>query len=161
MSIQVTINNTVIEIPSSAQSPNWAPGLIEFCQAVEQALLNSTSPGDIAPQIVNIDAQNPGTNIDVTGLNFSTSTVRSAIIEYSVSRSTSSSNATESGDIEVNYDASRGIGLKWAISRSRVGDAGISFSITDTGQLQFTTSALPGINHVGNIGFRARAILQS
>ena len=45
--------------------------------------------------------------------------------------------------------------------RSGQGDANISFSITDLGQVQFTTTALTGIDHTGIISFRALAILNA
>jgi hypothetical protein len=38
MSISITIGNTIINFPDSASDPNWAAPVIEFVQAVEDAL---------------------------------------------------------------------------------------------------------------------------
>lgn len=84
MSVVITIQGTVIEFPSSGQSPNWAPAVIEFAQAVEQALSGVAGDYDVSPQA--IDITNGASSTPITALSFPTSVVRSVIIRYSIYR---------------------------------------------------------------------------
>lgn len=88
MSIQININNTIIDFPSSAQSPNWAPALVEFAQNVEAALNAVGGPYDISPQVISIlnDGNEHKVQTPSTPLAFSTAAVRSASIRYSLYR---------------------------------------------------------------------------
>lgn len=81
---QITIQNTVIDFPDSAQSPNWSEPVIAFAEAVELALASVVGPYDVPSQVLNIDAYNPGTDIEITALNFPSSEVRSAFIRYAL-----------------------------------------------------------------------------
>lgn len=155
----ITIQGTTIEFPDSAQSPNTAPAIIAFALAVEAALSGLTGAYDISPQELNVDAFNPGSNVDLPLLVFPPSNVRGAIILYTVYRETTTVKADEIGEIWVVYNPDRSVGNKWGISQSRTSDASISFTITDAGQLQFSTTTLPGLNHTGKITYQAKAIL--
>lgn len=157
----INIQGTIIDFPDSGSSPNWAQSVIEFAQAVESALSGLAGPFDVAPQSLNIDSYNPGTNINITNLSFPTSDVRSASIKYAVYRSTNSTNAYESGNIEVVYNPNGPINNKWEIARDYIGNGSITFSITDNGQVRFSTTTLAGLNHTGVITFTAQAILQN
>ena len=160
MPITITIQGTPIEFPISSDSPNWADAVQQFAEAVEAALATVAGTFDIAPQVFNIDAYNPGTDVDIPNLAFSTAQVRGAIITYTAYRDTSTTSGAEVGTISVVYNPDGSTGNKWAISQERTGDASISFAITDAGQVQFTTASLGGINHVGHISFSARALEQ-
>lgn len=161
MSVQLIINGKVIEFPSSGASPNWAPAVVEFAQAVTDALALAIGNFDVAPQVLNIDAYNPGNNINISPLSFPTSAVRGAIIDYTVSRTTSDGQVTEIGKISIVYDSDATIGQKWSIQRDYVGDASISFAIDDTGQVSFSTTTLSGSGHTGKIAFFAKALTES
>lgn len=157
----IVISGQIIEFPDSAQSPNWAPPVIEFAQAVEGVLEAVAGPFDVPPNTLVIDSYNPGTNIDLPALVFPATDVRSAFIRYAVFRTTSSTTVYETGNIIVVYNPAGSIGQKWEISRDAVGDGQITFNITDTGQVQFTTATLGGINHTGLITYTAQALLNS
>ena len=137
MSVTINIKGTPIEFPSTGESPNWAPAVIEFAQAVENAILSAVGPYDIPAQVFNLTSDT-NTNLDVTDLNFPTSAVRSAYIKYSVIR-IGSSTVTEAGNIMTVYN-----GSSWLLTRDYVGDAGCEFNITSSGQVQITTSTLSG-----------------
>lgn len=160
----ITIQGTVIEIPDSAQSPNWAPPIIEAFQAIADALSSVVGEFDIPPKIMDIDAYNPGININITdgstSLAFPTSDVRGAFVRYSVFRTTSTDTAYETGELMVVYNPNGPNGNKWEVAREYVGDGLITFYMTDTGQIQFTTTAMGGINHEGRLTFLAQAVLQ-
>lgn len=158
----ITIGGTVIDFPDTGASPDWSPAIIQFAQAVELALAGLVGPYDVGPQSFNIDAYNPGTNISIPFLTFSTSEVRGAFIRYTVYRNTSTTTLSEIGNILIIYNPTNPTSNKWEISRETVsGSAQISFSITDTGQIQFTTQTLSGIDHNGLIRASAQAFEQT
>lgn len=156
----IIIQGTPIDFPDSDQSPNWAPAVIQFAQAVEAALSIAIGTFDISPQVMNIDASNPGTNVNIHNLSFSTTQVRGAFIRYTVYRNTSTTTAVEGGTIEIVYNPAGPVNNKWEISRVRTGNAFIDFTVTDVGQVQFTTATLSGINHVGRLSYEANALEQ-
>lgn len=158
MAVLIKIQNNVIEFPDSSASPNWAPALVEFAQAVEAALATVVGGFDVAPQLQNIDAHNPGVDVEITSLNFPVTSVRNVTIHYAVYRTTDSAQVAEGGKIEITYVEDNPAGNKWEYNQVRSGDAKISFKVTDLGQLEFTTETLPGINHTGFISFRAIAL---
>lgn len=160
MSIQITIGSTIIEFPSAAQNPSWAPALIEFAKAVEESLQSVAGPFDVPTQYLTIDAYNPGSNISMPSFTFPTSDVRGAQLIYAINRTTDSQELTEFGSIDINYNASRPIGNKWEMVRESAGDAEVIFTMTDTGQVLLTTTAIAGSNHQGVISYQAKALLQ-
>ena len=159
----ITINSQVIEFPDSGASPNWAPAVIQFAQAVADAIALAGGTYDVAPQSYTIDAFNSATNVDIPALSFPTSAVRAVFIRYSVFRSTDSTSAYEAGDLITMYNPNNGIGVKWALSQGNITGSGaqITFNVTDTGQFQFSTTALAGANHAGKIVFEARSLEQT
>lgn len=167
MAIQIIIKGTVIEFPSSAASANWSPAVIEAVQALADAVNAVTGTYDIAPQAQNIDANNNSTNVTISNLAFPPTEVRGATIFYAVHRQTEDSGSddaeevAESGTICIVYNASNPTNNKWEIAQQKAGSGKITFSITDLGQLRFSTTALTGINHTGILTYRALAVLNS
>ncbi len=157
----ITIQGTVIAFPNSGSSPDWSPAVIQFAEAVSNALSTSTGPADVAQQVLTLDSYNPGTNVLIPNLTFSTALVRAAYIKYSVIRSTSSMTVAEAGNIMMVYNPSLGSGLKWEMDRNYVQDASITFSVSDTGQVQFSTGTLSGTGHTGTLTYSAQALLQT
>lgn len=167
MSIRLTIKGSVVTIPSSGSQANWAEGIIDALTALTDAVNAVTGTYDVQPQVQNIDANNSSSNIEISNLIFPVADVRAATIYYSVYRLTEDSGAgdaqekVEGGTLAIVYNASNGVGNKWELIREYAGDAQITFNVTDLGQIEFTTTALTGINHTGKISFRALAILNS
>ena len=159
MSIQITIQGTVIDFPSSAQSPNWAPALIQFAQSVESALSAAIGPYDVSPQV--IDIQNGVTGANVLALSFSSAVIRSFQVRYSVYRESSvpAELEAESGTILATYD-----GTNWNLEREFMSNKptpSITFSIDSTGQVSYTSSALTSLGYSGKLSFAAQALLQT
>lgn len=163
----ITIKGTTIELPSSGSSPNWAPAIVEAFEALADAVNSISATFDVAPQAQNIDANNSSTNVDLNNLNFPSSEVRAATIYYTVYRKTDNSGppdgqeVTEAGTLEINYNNAYPITQKWEMARVYEGEAYISFSISDLGQISFSTTALTGTNHTGIVSYRAISILNS
>lgn len=162
MSVQINIAGTIIDLPSSGASPNWAPSIIEAFQAIADAMGAVAGPFDVPPQIIPINAYNPGTSIDLPAASFPITDVRSVELIYSVARATTSVSVVEQGTIKAVYDASAPNGEKWEVIRfGGDSDASIDFTFLDNGQVQFSTEALPGANHQGIISYQAKALLQA
>lgn len=163
MAVTITIAGTPIEFPTSSESPNWAPAIVQFAEVVEGALSTVVGPYDVALQSLNIDAYNPGTNIDIQSLAFPTTEVRSFQVTYSVFRTAESptTSAYEAGVLTAVYNPSNPIGNKWEVSSEKTGDGKILLNVTDTGQVQFSTTLIGTTNHSGTISFKASALLQS
>lgn len=163
----IIIKGTPIQLPDSAASPNWSPAIIEAFQAIADAVNAVTATYDVAPQVQNIDANNSSTNVDINNLTFPSADVRAATVYYSVYRATEDSGppdgqeVAEAGTVEIVFNDANPITQKWEIVRMFEGDASITFSVTDLGQIQFSTSPLTGTNHTGIVTYRAIAVLNT
>lgn len=156
----ITIQGTPIDFPNSATAPNWAPAVIQFAEAVADALTSVVGTYDVSPRSLNIDVTPNGAPTDLPTLSFPTTQIRGAFIRYTVYRNTTAITVSETGEMLINYNPANGIGEKWQVSRDAVGDASVDFSVTDTGQVQFTLSALAGTNHTGTISYTSQALQQ-
>jgi len=158
----ITINGQPIDFPNDRASPDWAPAVIQFAEAVGNALAIGLNPNDVAPQAFVLDSYNSASNIDIPALSFPISSVRAVFIKYSVYRTTNSANADEAGDIIAIYNPNNAVTKKWSISQGNITGQGgkLAFNITDTGQFQFSTTALSGSSHTGKLTFEARAHAQ-
>lgn len=157
MSVPIVVQGTTINIPSSGESPNWAPAIIEAFQAIAQALSQVVGPFDVSPQTY-VLVSNSNTNVDVPNLSFPISAVHGAFIRYTIYRNTTSTTVVETGLIFLAYNPSAGVGQKWLITREYVGDAKVTFSVTDVGQVQFSSSTLAGSTHNGIIIYSAQSL---
>jgi hypothetical protein len=160
----IIINGSVIDFPNSSASPDWSPSVISFAQLVADALAISVNAFDVSPQTYTLDSFNSASNVSIPTLSFPTSAVRSVFIHYSVYRTTSSANVDEAGDLIAIYNPNNAASMKWTMTRGNIssstGGGQISFNMTDTGQIQFSTTALAGSGHTGKLSFDARALPQ-
>jgi hypothetical protein len=159
---QITIQGTIVNFPDSGSSPNWAPAVIEFAQLVEVAINAAIGPYDVAAQTYNIDGYNTG-GTDIPNLSFDNSVVRSAKIVISTYRTNTSPATTvaEQRDIDIIYNPTGPTNNKWEIEEERVGNASISFSVSDAGQFSFVTTSIGSGSHTGVLSFSARALTQT
>lgn len=159
MSTTIIINGQSIQFPTSGTSPDWAPAIVQFAQAVEAALNTAVGQFDIPPSTYDISAFNPtGSPTNIPGLAFSSTAVRGAYIRIAVGRTTSSASAFEITNINCLYQPNNSPGSLWQLSQDTLGNGQISFTMTDTGQLQFQTATLSGTGHNGVITFSATAM---
>ena len=164
---RITVKGTTFEFPNSSAAANWSPAVIETIQAIADAVNIFTGTFDVAPQTISIDTYNPGVNIAVDNLIFPPTDVRAVSVFYTVHRKTDNSTListdgveiAETGTLELVYNNARSSGTKWEISRMGEGDAFVSFSVSDLGQILFTTENVSGINHTGILSYRALSIL--
>ena len=172
MSIQIIVNSTPIDFPSSAQSPNWAPSIIEFAQNVADALNGVVGPYDIAPQVMDIlnDGAEHAVQTPSASLAFPTATVRAANIRYSIYRNnTANETHAESGMMTVVYNTQSS---SWEMQRDFAGNvtpvggpgattSGLTFRIDSNGQIYYSADILSSPGYAGKLSFAAQALLQT
>lgn len=152
----ITVNGTVFTIPDQGTSPPWGTELTDAIVAIADALGGVVGPQDIPITTFNI-GNNTGSFTNITGASFDTSLVRSAILYYSIYRSTNINEESEVGQIFLTYSTQA---ATWNISQVYGGSSGVTFSITNAGQIQYTSTALAGTGYVAKITFKAVTFLQ-
>lgn len=158
---ELIISGTPVAFPNDSSSPDWAPAVIQFAELVAAALSSLAGTFDVVPQRFIIDTVPPATTTPITNLSFSTADVRGAFIIYSVYRNTNTTTVTETGNLMIVYNPTNSIGNKWEITRDFVGDAQVSFTIDDTGQVNINLTALSGTGPNGFISYSAKSLQNS
>lgn len=161
MSKTLTVNGTPYSYPTSGDEPGWGESATGWAEEVTDVLDSLLSADDIIRTSFTI-ANNVTSDTDVVGLNFNTATVRSAVIEYNIYRtstSTTSGNA-ESGLMTLVYDNNASSGNKWSLSVGNLaGNAGVTFNITDAGQVQYQSTDIGATGYSGTMIFRSKTLV--
>lgn len=157
MSIPVVISGATYDLPQQGQNPPWGDDLSSLILALINIANSSSGPSDILTTNFSL-ANNVAAPANVTGLFFDPSTVRSAIISYSLYRSTNSNEVSEAGQIIITYSSTAGT---WELAQYDVGASGVVFSITNSGQVQYTSSNVIGASYSGKLKFSAKSFLQT
>lgn len=155
---RLIVNNTPYAYPTAGDNPGWGSEATGWAEEVTNVLSNLLGPDDILQTAFSI-ANNQAVLTDITGLVFNAGSVRSATIEYSIFRisDTNPSGNTETGEIKLVYDNNAG----WSFSVGNiVGNSGVYFEITPTGQFQYTSTDIGDLNYIGTIKFVAKALQQ-
>jgi len=157
----LVINNNTFSYPDSGDDPGWGGDATAWAVEVTRAINNLVGPDDILQSTATIN-NNTTVSTSVTGLLFDPSSVRSAIVEYTVYRRTdaSPSGFSEHGELVLLYD-NDAPSDKWKITRQANSDSGVEFDINQsTGQITYTSSDIAGANYSGIMKFRARTLAQ-
>lgn len=158
MSKTLTINNVPYQYPTSGDEPGWGGDATGWAEGVTEVVNNLLGPDDILQTTFNI-ANNQTTFADITGLAFNSGTVRSAKVEYAIFRISdlNPSGNTETGTMDLVYDNNAG----WSIGVGNiVGNSGVTFDITPTGQVQYQSTDIDTLNYIGVMKFKATALQQ-
>lgn len=103
-------------------------------------------------------ANNQSSAASVTGFVIDGSRFRSFTARYWVYRTTASNEIVESGTISGAYKTTAN---SWQISIGNIsGEAGVDFTMTSGGQLQYTSSNLAGASYSGNIKWQILDLLR-
>lgn len=94
-------------------------------------------------------AQNQ-TNSNITGLSFDGSLYRSIIVRASISRKTATVEKDETVEMKCTYNT---LSNTWTIAVEGEGNAGVTYNITNAGQVTYSSDTLSGITYVGQIRF--------
>lgn len=163
MSIPLIVGGTTFDYPVSGDEPGWGAEATDWASAVTVVLNDLQGTDDILQTTFTV-ANNQVAAADVNGLQFNTGTVRAAEIIYSVYRTSTAnpSGHAETGSMQIVYDNSASAGSKWAIGIGMiVGNSGVSFTILDSGQVQYTSTDINGVGYSGVMHFRAKSLLQA
>jgi hypothetical protein len=158
MPIPLTITGTVYQYPVVGEDPGWGEDGTAWAVAVTNALNDLLSPSDILETVFNINHGPLTIPITITGLSFSGLVVRAANVDYVIQRpsGTSPNPIVESGTLYATYDAGN---LTWNLAQKiHDGSSGVTFSITNTGQVQYLCNNVGGTGPVGTITFRAKTL---
>ena len=162
MSKPLTINNKTFNYPTPGESPGWGEDATDWAEEVTDVIANVSGPGDISLSTATI-ANNQSSATNVTGLAFDATVVRGANIQYTITRSGTVSASpvvqVEEGEIHIVYN-----GSSWELTRSYVGEADITLTITNAGQFQYVSDDISGgagvTGYTGTMKFKATAITQ-
>lgn len=164
MPVDITIGTTPISYPSAGDPPGWGAQATEAMEAVAEVLSSLSNANDILETTFTI-ANNQAVAANVSGLAFNTGAVRSAEISYSIIRSSSTTTTgkSEAGTMTAVYDSAATAGSKWQLAIGPVAGpgAGVTFTITDAGQVQYTSSDIGSTTYSGEMRFRAKTILST
>lgn len=101
-------------------------------------------------------ANNQAVAANITGLLFDKTIYKAVQVPFDLFRKTDSSNVKESGTLFITHNP---ISDTWDISlSSSFQDAGVTFSVTSAGQVQYVSTNIAGTSYVGT--FRAAGILR-
>lgn len=162
MSITLTVNNTPYDYPSPGDEPGWGEAATGWAEEVTDVLNSLLTTDDILQTAFTVN-NNVSTDTNVAGLSFNTGSVRAAFVEYSIYRVSDStpSGTAEAGLMTLIYDNSAAPGSQWTLTISSVtGNAGVTFTITDAGQIQYQSTDIGSTNYSGLMKFTARALQQ-
>lgn len=122
---------------------------------VQAALQEWHRPGDLVETERNIQ-NNQVTPVDILGLSFDTTVVRSAHIDYSIYRYhlTPTVEVASVGTLRLIY---KPIAAQWILDDTFAGDnVGVTFNVTPAGQVQYTSTDLGSAPEESVIKFRVR-----
>lgn len=161
MAVQLIVNGNTYNYPEAGEDPQWGEDASAWAVAVTDTLSTLSGTNDILNSTATI-ANNVSVAADINGLLFNPTNVRSALIQYSVYRASSSTllGNAESGVIELVYDNNASSGSRWITSQIKNGDAGIVFSILDSGQVQYISTNIGATSYVGTMKFSAKTFTQ-
>lgn len=106
-------------------------------------------------------ANNQTTAADITGMSFDLNVTSHVAVEYVIQRITTGTGATEliqAGCFHLVYKPVAKVWVIVVIGSPGPSDAGITFSITAKGQVQYTSSNITGTASISRIAWRARTI---
>lgn len=156
----LVVNNNTFAYPVAGDEPGWGEAATGWAVEVTAVLDSLSGTNDIPQTSFNI-ANNTSSPAEVTGLLFNPASVRSAVVEYSVYRHTDSNELAEKGTLELIYKNGGTTNAKWTIGRVFFGDdGGMIFTMTDAGQVQYTSTNVTGTTYTGTMHFSARVTLQ-
>lgn len=91
---------------------------------------------------------------NIIGLSFSGSTYRTVSIRYSIARATSTVETNCQGELDMTYNTLSGT---WTISNDATNsNAGVTFEVTNAGQVQYVSTNMSGTGYVGTIRWSAK-----
>jgi hypothetical protein len=159
MSVPLVVNSELFQYPSNRQVPGWGGDATAWAQAVTTVLGSLAGPNDILQTEANIaNGQSlamPATAGLVAGLSFDPTVVRGAKVDYNVYRLTTGSGAEELVEQGIMLISYKPVAMTWDLVIMSSQSSGVTFTISSTGQVYYTSTTMTGVNPTGSIVFRA------
>lgn len=150
--VTVRIKGRPFQIPQRKET-SWGDEVTNWAIAISKAVEDLTVAGDIKLISISVN-NNQAVATNVPNLRFDTVITRHAIVEYAVYRIKGTEELSQAGQLYLTYKNNAGT---WEIVDNTVGDAGIAFTVTPQGQVQYTTTELTASGtYTGKMSFRAR-----
>lgn len=162
MAVTLTVNGTPYSYPSPGDEPGWGEEATGWSEEVTVVLASLLGVDDILETTFTVN-NNISSPTNITSLNFNSASARAAFIEYSIYRVSDSttSGTAEAGEMRMIYDNDAGSGSKWGLSIGpSSGSGGVTFTVTDAGQFQYTSTDIGSVNYSGVMKFKASALAQ-
>lgn len=155
----LVVNGQNYEFPGESDPPAWGTLVLDWATAVTGVLGEVVGVGDIVQTSAAI-ANNVSSPAVVSGLLFNSSTVRGAVVTYSVYRVTTNSGAQELAETGQMFLSFKSTANTWDIAIAGSSSANVVFSVNSNGQVLYTSSNMTGLSYSGIIKFRASALTQ-
>lgn len=153
MATTVIVGQDSYEIPNASENAGWGQELHDWAVGVSDVINDLQGANDITLTTAAI-ANNQTSFQDIQGLLFDTGSVKTFSAPYFVVRSVDGTTEVEAGTIHGAYD-----GSDWTLIVNDVqGGAGVAFTITAAGQVQYKSDDLSGTNYSGQIKFKAKTL---
>lgn len=155
---QLTVQNQTFLYPEPGTEAGWGSDATGWAEAVTNALGILLAQGQILPTFLQV-LNNVTSPTNLVGLSFNRNQVRAANVFYQVSRkSNTTSEIVESGTMLLNAELTSVVSPVWTMQIQRNGNAGINFSLADSGQISYTTTDIGNAGYVGSIKFSATVL---
>ena len=161
MSKKVSIGNSTYTLTQQGDPAGWGEDQQELVEALIDTVNNFFGPGDIVQTTVLI-GNNVSTPTNINNFQFDVNVVRFAEVNYTVIR-VATDTVFEVGKLFILNDPTI-IGNPWSLNQQNMSEnqAGITFSINSSGQIQYTTDEMLGtyLSSESKIVFSAKAIVK-
>ncbi len=140
MSKTLTVGNETVIYPTEGGNPGWGEEAADWAEAVSEKLATVSGVNDINDtEFAIVNNQCSAANVGSVGasLSFSKAAVRSFEATYAVDRTSPCANVR----VEAGVMTGVSDGSNWTFQHEHVGDAGMDFSITSAGQVQYFSSS--------------------
>lgn len=156
----VFIGGTQYMVPKAGANPPYGEQLNAYLKALGAAYATLVGVGDL-PETAAPILNNQTSAVVVEGLSFDSTQIRSASVDYQITRTVTGNNLEETGSILMLYNPLSSAGSQWTYIREAQGNSFVDFTINDAGEVMYVSSNFVGTSYTGIIKFKARAILQS
>jgi hypothetical protein len=178
MSKKITLGSNQYTLSTQGDPAGWGEEQSDLIEAIVDSINGFFGPGDILP-VSSLIQNNITTPIPVPSLQFNSTLVRFAEVNYTIIRTSDTNTIYEVGKMFVLNDANTN---EWAINIQNVsgngdelpgvfvdaptagfnGIAGVEFSINSFGQVLYTSRNMAGVydNNESYINFSAKAIVK-
>lgn len=154
----LTIGTQVFNYPDPGDEAGWGEDATGWAEAVTLTLNALLAPGDILPTTLQI-VNNASVDTNLVGLTFNRAIVRAANVVYHISRkSTPTEEIVESGTLFLTAELTSGVAPIWTMTQQKDNEAGVIFSIADSGQISYKSTDIGAAAYVGTIRFLAKTL---